>query len=839
MPDFHILLKRVFQDLPKHLLERSRFLSNPLLIEGEQTTNSLAPVIYWTHHALRTDENPALDVSRFLANKSNRPFVVVQWISPKVRFASDRHHTFLLQSAVDLKQQYESKGISFVLYVERDPLEEQVLRQLAELAAVIVTDDFPGEPTNVWTETISGQTSTPLIAVDTACVVPMQVVGKAFDRAFAFRDATAEEYKRRVPLPWPVQSLVTEAYDGPLLSLDTSWTDFDIDSIVASCKIDHSIGPVSDTHGGSTAGYERWSQFKKKSLKTYASKRNDPCSGVASRMSAYLHYGMISPMRLAREANELHADKYLDELLIWRELAYAYCFYRDDYETIASIPSWAQATLRDHERDPRSDIYSWETLARGKSNDRLWNACQRSLLKHGELHNNVRMTWGKTVLNWTTNAPECLRRLIDLNHRYALDGRDPGSYGGILWCLGQFDRPFNPESPVIGTVRARSSEDHARRIDMERFESHVDRDLFQRKPKIAVIGAGVGGLMCARGLHDHGLDVTVFEKSRGPGGRSATRRIESALQFDHGAQYFTCKDPRIARYVESWVQDGVVQPWLGRIASLKMGGFEASSDRIRFVGTPAMSTVGRHLSQDLKVTYQSTVSQVLSEGDQYRLIAKPSGCEPDQNPDSELGVFDAVVWNCPPLQTVSLAPEICSWRDKAKEASMAPCWAVMFALESEWKTPFDGLFINESKALSWLARNSSKPNRSKQLDCWVLHSNRDWASQNLSMSGDDVSECLLNELKKVVSIPMPATIFRQSQRWLYASASNRMQDECAWDSKAMLGACGDWFQNENLEGALLSGMALTGRILGTLNQSSVKPSITNDLPALKQLELFS
>jgi hypothetical protein len=300
-------------------------------------------------------------------------------------------------------------------------------------------------------------------------------------------------------------------------------------------------------------------------------------------------------MRLAREANELHADKYLDELLIWRELAYAYCFYRDDYETIASIPSWAQATLRDHERDPRSVIYSWETLARGKSNDRLWNACQRSLLKHGELHNNVRMTWGKAVLNWTTNAPECLRRLIDLNHRYALDGRDPGSYGGILWCLGQFDRPFNPESPVIGTVRARSSEDHARRIDMERFESHVDRDLFQRKPKIAVIGAGVGGLMCARGLHDHGLDVTVFEKSRGPGGRSATRRIESALQFDHGAQYFTCKDPRIARYVESWVQDGVVQPWLGRIASLKMGGFEASSDRIRFVGTPAMSTIGRHL----------------------------------------------------------------------------------------------------------------------------------------------------------------------------------------------------------------------------------------------------
>ena len=150
---------------------------------------------------------------------------------------------------------------------------------------------------------------------------------------------------------------------------------------------------------------------------------------------------------IAREASESRtqgADKFLDELLIWRELAYAFCFYRQDHESLSAVPAWARDTLDEHKRDPRPALHSWETLARGRTGDKLWDAAQRSLLMHGELHNNVRMTWGKALLNWTPDAQSALAMMIDLNHRYALDGRDPASYGGILWCLGQFDRPFPP-----------------------------------------------------------------------------------------------------------------------------------------------------------------------------------------------------------------------------------------------------------------------------------------------------------------------------------------------------------------------------------------------------------
>ena len=171
------------------------------------------------------------------------------------------------------------------------------------------------------------------------------------------------------------------------------------------------------------------------------------------------------------------AEKYLDELLIWRELAYTFCFYRPDHETLAALPDWARESLSEHEPDARPAINSWETLARGTTGDKLWDAAQRSLLIHGELHNNVRMTWGKALLNWTPDAKSALAAMIDLNHRYALDGRDPASYGGILWCLGQFDRPFPPARRIFGTVRDRSTKEHAKRLDPDHYFRHATRPL--------------------------------------------------------------------------------------------------------------------------------------------------------------------------------------------------------------------------------------------------------------------------------------------------------------------------------------------------------------------------
>ena len=709
-------LKNLVGSLPPHLGERTSLIPSGSLVHSGEF------VLYWTHHSLRASENPALEVAIHFAAQLNLPVLVYQGLSEQYRFASDRHHTFILEGARDLQEQYARLGISYALHVDRVGSRQPRLAQLAKKSAVLVTDDFPIEATKQWTERLAKANWCPVVLVDTACVVPSRMVGRAYDRAFVFRDVTAKLYRDRIKRPWPDCSANAATLKLPFETLDLK--DQSIANIVSQCSIDHSIGPVADTRGGSQAGYERWNAFRKSGLRGYAKRRNEIEFDGVSRMSAYLHYGMVSPFRIAREASEDGANKYLDELLVWRELAYAFCHFRPDLESDASLPTWAVETLSKHASDPRNTL-SWETLARAKTGQRLWDAAQRSLLKHGELHNNVRMTWGKAILEWSADHRQALARLIDLNHRYALDGRDPASYGGILWCLGQFDRPFLPEQPIFGTVRPRPASVHESRTNLDRYMKKVDRPIANPAPRIAMIGTGLAGLMCSRTLHDQGLQVKCFDKSHRVGGRSSTRIANGETQFDHGAQYFTIRDPVLKPFLESWCADNHVAQWNGRVVSINEPSVLRDVPPLeRYVGTPGMESLARHLSSDLTIELDTEVAKVIREGSSYRLTSKS---------DRDLGEFDIVLWNCPPRQVEQLVSPECQWRADLAKVQMVPCWAVMLAFDERWSVEFDGAFINEGK-LSWIARDSSKPNRPTTTDNWVLHSTVPWASDNLEQS---------------------------------------------------------------------------------------------------------
>ncbi|MGD8676471.1 MAG: NAD(P)-binding protein [Desulfobacterales bacterium] len=239
-------------------------------------------------------------------------------------------------------------------------------------------------------------------------------------------------------------------------------------------------------------------------------------------------------------------EKFLDELLIWREMAHNFCFHQQRPEILDGLPKWARETLRNHQEDTRESVYSWEPLFWGLTGDPLWDAAQKSLLVHGELHNNVRMTWGKTFLNWSQDPQEALDLMIDWNHPLALDGNKANSYGGLLWCLGLFDRPFKPERPGIGVLRPRYTIDHAKRLDMPTYINKVNGPVTGEPLKIAVVSAGVSGLFAARTLIDHGHQVQVFERNGVPDGRTATITGPS-LAFDTGVQYFKVRDDLFSR----------------------------------------------------------------------------------------------------------------------------------------------------------------------------------------------------------------------------------------------------------------------------------------------------
>nr|MDP2470114.1 hypothetical protein [Candidatus Palauibacterales bacterium] len=125
---------------------------------------------------------------------------------------------------------------------------------------------------------------------------------------------------------------------------------------------------------------------------------------------------------------------------------------------------WALETLEKHAVDARPYLYDLQQLDAASTHDELWNAAQRQLLRDGRIHNYLRMLWGKKILEWTASPREAARVMIELNNRYAIDGRDPNSYSGIFWCLGRYDRPWGPERPVFGKIRYMSSTNTARKL---------------------------------------------------------------------------------------------------------------------------------------------------------------------------------------------------------------------------------------------------------------------------------------------------------------------------------------------------------------------------------------
>lgn len=835
MSIFQKTWSELIEILPEYLAERVRVLQDGVRVNDAVPDSSPRQVatgthlVCWLHHAIRAHENPTLDVARLAAAALGRPLIVYQGLGGRHRFNSDRHHTFIMEGAREFAADLRvlDPNIRFVFNLQRDPASPSPLSQLCARASLIVTEDFPAPPFPQWTQRLAARCGRPIWLVDSACVVPMRLVVGEHLGAFRFRGKTEKLFSARAGLAWPeVRAALADASQIELGFAPLDWSQVDIPSLCASCLIDHSVAPVGHTHGGSRAGYQRWEAFKAKGLKHYHKARNraeiDREGLAVSRMSAYIHHGHVSPLRIVRDAWGMFktgfgegAEKYIDEVWVWRELAHHLCFrYADVLESSDIIPGWAKSTLHAHKDDPR-DVKSWETLARGRAGDQLWDAAEKSLLAHGELHNNVRMTWGKAIVGWSDGPRRAHRMLIDLNHRFALDGNNPNSYGGLLWCLGVLDRPFEGvDAPVTGCLRPRPLDEHAARMDLGKYAKAMNATSWGSKLRIAVVGGGISGMAAARTLADQNADVTVFDKGRGPGGRMSTRRQDD-LWFDHGAQYFTTKDQRFERLVKSWVHDGIAGPWRGRIGEVNAVGSiaERSDDRPRYVGIPGMSAVVRHLAETLggRSEVRSGVHVNAAQfTDGHWSLKDDKG--------NELGVFDAVIMALPAPQAADLLIDSPSLRDQALSVRMQPCWSAMVSFDARVPVDLDGIFVNLEGAinnapLSWVARDSSKPQRPRR-ETWVLHASPGWSEANIERDKAEVAHELLSAFFRAVGVPAVPAITLEAHRWRFANTDQRTNAGCLFDRQRFVAACGDWAHGGRVEGAYLSGIAAAGSVLG-------------------------
>jgi predicted NAD/FAD-dependent oxidoreductase len=283
----------------------------------------------------------------------------------------------------------------------------------------------------------------------------------------------------------------------------------------------------------------------------------------------------------------------------------------------------------------------------------------------------------------------------------------------------------------------------------------------------------------------------------------STRRA-GELRFDHGAQYFTARDPRFADRVDGWQRDGLVQPWAGRIVVLEDGGVVPKDDGTRrFVAVPGMNAICRRLADSLDVSYGARVTDLEKEGGRWRVVSDVG---------VELGSFDAVVVSAPAPQTAALledvAPELAA---RAGAVEFAPCWALMAAYDKRLDLGFDGAFVHGSP-LSWIARNASKPER-PGVESWVLHGSPQWSQDHIEISREEAARRLLAAFDAAVGGLDLDPTHSVAHRWRYALPTEPLSEPFLYDAELGLAACGDWCSGPRVEGAFLSGRAVAEAIL--------------------------
>jgi predicted NAD/FAD-dependent oxidoreductase len=318
--------------------------------------------------------------------------------------------------------------------------------------------------------------------------------------------------------------------------------------------------------------------------------------------------------------------------------------------------------------------------------------------------------------------------------------------------------------------------------------------------RIAVIGAGIAGLACARQLAGADARVTVFERSQGLGGRLATRRHDG-LAYDHGAQYLTARSSAFVRYMGVAMRAGAAAIWRPSVLEDERT-WEAPFDDWH-VGTPGMSAIVRPLARGIELRTGIAV---------HELVRGPAGWELKTDAGRLRQGFDAVVVAVPaPHALTLLGPHGRAFRHLT-DVRMAPCWAVMVTFDEPVEAGAQACRWTRGP-ITWAACNSSKEQRAIAPHSWVAHASAGWSREHLEADATEVAGLLLHELASVLGRRLPPPVHLQAHRWRNAFVEQALGLPCLMDEEIGAGACGDWCIAPRVEAAFESGRALAHSVL--------------------------
>ncbi|WP_182868570.1 FAD-binding domain-containing protein [Stieleria mannarensis] len=457
--------------------------------------------------ARRTRYNFALQHAVDRARSLDKPLVVFEPLRVRYDWASDRFHRFIIQGMRDNADAFGDKPVMYFPYVEPKPGRgSPLLAKLAENACTVVTDEFPCFFLPHMIRAVKDRLPVPLELVDGNCVVPMRLPERTFTVAHSYRrwmQKNILDCLTELPETDPLDDVALPELDKLPAAVTRKWKPANLDALLAddglaSIPIDHSVPPSPVVDGGSVAAAKVLDRFLSDALPVYHTDRNHPDEHATSGLSPHLHFGHIAaheivervldhedwtPDQASKANGKNHgfwntsepAEGFLDQILTWREMGFNMAFREPEtYDKLESLPDWAKKTIAETADDPRPVTYTLEQFEAAETDDELWNAAQRQLVRQGVMHNYMRMLWGKKILHWTESAPQALRIMIHLNNKYALDGRDPNSYNGIFWVLGRYDRAWGPKRPIFGSLRYMTSDSARKKLRLTKYLSRFE-----------------------------------------------------------------------------------------------------------------------------------------------------------------------------------------------------------------------------------------------------------------------------------------------------------------------------------------------------------------------------
>jgi len=321
--------------------------------------------------------------------------------------------------------------------------------------------------------------------------------------------------------------------------------------------------------------------------------------------------------------------------------------------------------------------------------------------------------------------------------------------------------------------------------------------------RIAIVGAGLAGLVLARELNTH-HDVTLFEKARGVGGRMATRYADD-YRFDHGAQFFTARSRRFRDFLAPFMKAGDVAVWHARFAEFTGDAVTATrewnDEHPHYVGTPGMNALPKALADGLDVRLNTQVARVEHRNGGWHLHGDAG----------RIFEADQLIVTAPLPQTIELLGDEISVPVLADKRAMKACFAVMLGFPETVATTFDAARVL-SADISWMSVNASKPGRSDAFTM-VVHATNAWADANVDMDIEEAQRHLLAEFERVSGIDASKADHIRTHRWRYANTDRQLDPDCYFDADRRLGICGDWMIRGRVEAAFRSASSLLDRIL--------------------------